>query len=1258
MTTLLVVPVHLDALYLAQDRYVTEPTADFTRLPHIEPMSGQDVHADLPYLSEIILSKPFQDQRLQLKKGIHLHWALPDALTQAEQRDGQTYFHAVPNRWLITRTRDTTIEEQWIVESDFVSNDNPSGVSYPAISAQLVAARPWPFCYLGRRLPLSAWAPATDRSSYLTKLTAVGYGEPTFAAFYPNCHSVFGFHDPDYADQIPAGLRYELVGWYGDRAQDALAILLDSPAGQASWRDALAQALEWTAPSNAPPPERMVCYAQITFAPERTMAALGAASETGVSVANTATEALAAHLGSQIEGLDKDELENLLEALAFADQLEQKQIDVGPKLLEERHSNTFRQIPAGLLWTIRRQDETGQAPDALQADRQQQAILPHDLADKLNLLNLAQDTYDRAWREVAALREQLFADWYKYMLCVYPPETSRESYPDPDEVVFFLRKTMARLQDRIATAGTFPPQAPGDTLAQRLYEALQTVTSALQTVNTALAESKTKYTLQQIAAPQYYLPTEPVMLLTGNAATPTDRHGRDGRLHPDGLLTCYVLDDQRIGVSSADALRALHARIAQFFAALKEPSFAVNTWRDQPWHPILLQWEVEFFPMSAGNNLDPEDRSYRSGFILENYLLAEQDAELKLRDGKNIPDKGANTYSGTTILSPVAAPLLRDRILTYLEKHALPEYYEAKKIPLEDRDPQKFRDDPGTVLAWYRAGGTDERIKTLIQVYDHLQTNSGSNLSQLLGGFNDALVMQKVTRQLPVADPLGFEPYKTFTERDVREAVGSATIRAPQPLQDFNPIRAGALRVLQLRLIDNFGIVHDVDVSRITTTTQMRVPEYPEWVALPPRLAQPARLNFRWLDADHDIQEMNNLPETSPICGWLLPNNLDDNIAVYDDRGRGLGVIYALDDPRSTGAAQWRPLPGSPSATAIEEVANPHLRKVVQRIHSAGAEFVGSLIEALDTALATIDPEDYAQHRGQALLIGRPIAVVRARVDLELMGSPAIHQDWNVFRLDMHRSTRETNNFTQVLFPIRIGEYHQLNDGLLGYWQETASLELGDAFYAAQSGPSAHERIVTYDQEPINIYQAIDAPPNYLTMLVDPRAVVHATSGILPTKSIGIPAEHYRDALQSIEVTFFSAPILSDADQLDLPLPSEAGYLWSWLQRGQEGWQETSTLSTIRRAAFVVELTDGAAIWSELLALGWLQPIDEETAAITPPEQRKPLDGQRAADRERIEALLDQPAIGAPKLQAHFPTRPTVHEGWLKLRKANVERKM
>src|SRR5438105_5713040 len=59
-----------------------------------------------------------------------------------------------------------------------------------------------------------------EKDEYYPKLTAVGYGEPTFAAFYPNCHSVFGFHDADSKSAPPAGVRYDVVGWYSASALD------------------------------------------------------------------------------------------------------------------------------------------------------------------------------------------------------------------------------------------------------------------------------------------------------------------------------------------------------------------------------------------------------------------------------------------------------------------------------------------------------------------------------------------------------------------------------------------------------------------------------------------------------------------------------------------------------------------------------------------------------------------------------------------------------------------------------------------------------------------------------------------------------------------------------------------------------------------------------------------------------------------------------------------------------------------------------
>jgi hypothetical protein len=50
----------------------------------------------------------------------------------------------------------------------------------------------------------------------------VGYGEPTFAAFYPNCHSVFGFYDSEITE-LADGLQYDVIVWYSDETQDYFA---------------------------------------------------------------------------------------------------------------------------------------------------------------------------------------------------------------------------------------------------------------------------------------------------------------------------------------------------------------------------------------------------------------------------------------------------------------------------------------------------------------------------------------------------------------------------------------------------------------------------------------------------------------------------------------------------------------------------------------------------------------------------------------------------------------------------------------------------------------------------------------------------------------------------------------------------------------------------------------------------------------------------------------------------------------------------
>ena len=101
--SLLLVPVHLDALWLDADLSVVDAKVDFSRLPYWD--GRREVNRDVANISEELIARPFQDRGLQLKKGVHLHWALPQALTRGAIGEDGTTFPAVPNRWLVTRSR-------------------------------------------------------------------------------------------------------------------------------------------------------------------------------------------------------------------------------------------------------------------------------------------------------------------------------------------------------------------------------------------------------------------------------------------------------------------------------------------------------------------------------------------------------------------------------------------------------------------------------------------------------------------------------------------------------------------------------------------------------------------------------------------------------------------------------------------------------------------------------------------------------------------------------------------------------------------------------------------------------------------------------------------------------------------------------------------------------------------------------------------------------------------------------------------------
>lgn len=476
-------------------------------------------------------------------------------------------------------------------------------------------------------------------------------------------------------------------------------------------------------------------------------------------------------------------------------------------------------------------------------------------------------------------------------------------------------------------------------------------------------------------------------------------------------------------------------------------------------------------------------------------------------------------------------------------------------------------------------------LNTAVLAYAKL--GSTNVLAQSLGGLNNAFLMRQQIPQLPVFDLIAMnaaigsqveskQKYKNLT-RDVAAAVAGNNSSSPITFTDFLPIRSGLMQVNKLYLVDTFGQVLDVSpaailpsdtltISRnVTSAVKITAEQDASFVYLAPRLTQPTRLNFRWLAADAgtlnspDEPEMNDHPATSPVCGWLVPNHLDGSLMFYDGQGVSLGSIL------QTGV--WEPAPGTVNRVRASAIPNPHLRQLATYLSSFSQQhsnYWDDFLTALNNALENIEPANFAQHDALALLIGRPIAVVRASLSLQLQGKPALNQAWTALLSDMYEGmldSRVSNQFTNVNFPVRLGEYKQFNDGLVGYWIEDDTGYKDNKFYSSQAEHVDNPNIVTHHGTAITQNLTPSTAPLKLTMLVDPRGEIHATSAILPSKGINIPPDQYAAILKKLSVTFMTAPVLTDQAGIRLSLPKESGYSWSWLARPSASvWQQVEQI--------------------------------------------------------------------------------------------------
>jgi hypothetical protein len=290
----------------------------------------------------------------------------------------------------------------------------------------------------------------------------------------------------------------------------------------------------------------------------------------------------------------------------------------------------------------------------------------------------------------------------------------------------------------------------------------------------------------------------------------------------------------------------------------------------------------------------------------------------------------------------------------------------------------------------------------------------------------------------------------------------------------------------------------------------------------------------------------------------------------YDAAGMALGEL-SIGVGLSGGAKPcWTPAPSSPYQTLAEiAAAIPHFGPFLATLGAQTATTFSAFLAAIDETLWTTVPMGALFDQSLAVLLGRPLAMVRSRVQFELGGLAVPDPSWQ-FTFPQPPPPSVLAGYE---FAIELGNVAQLDDGLIGYFVEDTYTTFN---VVQQSGAVESTYLHPIGEDNNYLYAPFDGTTQTnLSMLVDPRAPVHATTAILPDVSLALPPQLVDAALAAMNVTFRLDGILTDQQvaaprlhggvgttTIQLPLPDEKAGTWAWVEKDAGEWKTYPTAPT------------------------------------------------------------------------------------------------
>ena len=1148
--------------------------------------------------------------------GVYLHWTLPAALRHGAQEPTVAHvtYPLVPNRWLLVRFSGSTQHQAsaWVIESDCPDGTKVTGDTLSQNSMYLpdddvinkwrasgdpIRARAGADLALdspsvqvvniGMRFPLGTWKERAAKGDLF--LSAVAPSNPVFSIYMAHNIGVFSLYD-DLKDIDKDTLSYFLLGWYSNPSKDIMAGWTGDKTSTSPYA-ALLSGLNWGIVGGSETQAVTSLYQGAVFSIDwnRTGSAptgdplqtIRDSKKLNAGIGNTTIDAFIALIEQQLNDPAKAKL---LRAFQYG-YLQQLNQPNGDALLEEKiRQEWFGNKAGGYSWTIVENKSDGTT--SVNLTRDEEAWLSE--------LNKDQADLDSELATLFSLQWQLHSLWLKQG---FLSDTANTFSGPPDGIP---SGGLQKFQDRLATQ--LDPGQQGSVAAelvaqfaivqgllkkvpQPVWARTQNAQKAFQLGIQSFAAAKkldSAKSLKAVAAPRYWQANNPVIIISGVAPSPSSDAEEELNVRLGShLITGFRVNGElitaaKIGaafptIGNLEALPSAALSLLQEFFLLDPsnaeviaaatgqnasqvrtvmsahdpstyqgplPDLPLTPWQ-QPWNPMFLEWSAEYkyVPFKS------EDTSWWT-FDGTDYHYT---------PGSNTPEVVDRTIGGISLLSPHAQFIFGSRLDDFVRKY-----------------------------------GTNTELAQIDAWVKHIY--GWQFLAQELTGFNQLLSLRdsRAFRRPAPNDVIGENSLPVAALTGYVDGSIPSSLALPSPYQGqvnnvpffpngpailFRGARQGQLYLTDLYLYDKFGrelfVIESESQSGLfdyeTFPLQIDSAFEPDEkiatnvasvVQVPPRILQHSRLDFRLLDGRDDTKVYGLDSEVVPIGGWVLPNHLDKSILIYAPDGTSLGEFRLVAAPDGTKSGEWQPPP--PCTMTLDEVgkAAPHLLQMIDSpSFKEEANFLAFLL-AIDATLWTTDPLGNRVDQNLSVLVGRPLALVRARLQFQLDGYPINDTGWastfNVTQPD----------FLSFPFSIRLGDQASRQDGVIGYFSGT-DYNVFNSVVAPQTkqgyvkpiGPlglmeKGNYLTLTFAQETYS----------YVTILVDPRGAIHATTGILPVKELDIPQQFVDQALTKMELSFHMGPILTSrgptpnqegkepafAQAISYPRPVEENGTWSW----------------------------------------------------------------------------------------------------------------